>query len=240
MAELIPWVIVAALVATVFIFYSRSRSAESQLATVRAAKEKTETDLEDARGRLSKSQDKSRQASEDIQQLRKKLERVKKRLGSTTSLPSAPASRIQEIEEALELSRQDRDRLREEVSGLRAELTRLREVARSKVEESVDPELASALEAQSAASARIADLESVSKKAQARAADAERTLDRLRGKVRTQDLLYVSLRSELDAKKDRLRTQQEEIERLRALKVALVDDPPENAIEATSDDSSHA
>ena len=238
MAELIPWVIVAALVVVVLIFYLRSRSAESQLVTVRAAKEKTETDLEDARGRLSKSQDKSRQASEDIQQLRKKLEKVKKRLGSTTSLPSASASRVQQLEEALELSRQERDRLREEVSGLRAELTRLREVARSNVEETENPQLDSALEAQSAASARIADLESILQKAQARAADAERSVDRLRGKARTQDLLYVSLRSELDAKKDRLRTQQEEIERLRALKVALVDDPPENASEPISDDSS--
>ena len=238
MAELIPWVIVAALVVVVLIFYLRSRSAESQLVTVRAAKEKTETDLEDARGRLSKSQDKSRQASEDIQQLRKKLEKVKKRLGSTTSLPSASASRVQQLEEALELSRQERDRLREEVSGLRAELTRLREVARSNVEEAENPQLKSALEAQSAASARIADLESILQKAQARAADAERSVDRLRGKARTQDLLYVSLRSELDAKKDRLRTQQEEIERLRALKVALVDDPPENASEPISDDSS--
>ena len=238
MAELIPWVIVAALVVVVLIFYLRSRSAESQLVTVRAAKEKTETDLEDARGRLSKSQDKSRQASEDIQQLRKKLEKVKKRLGSTTSLPSASASRVQQLEEALELSRQERDRLREEVSGLRAELTRLREVARSNVEEVENPQLNSALEAQSAASARIADLESILQKAQARAADAERSVDRLRGKARTQDLLYVSLRSELDAKKDRLRTQQEEIERLRALKVALVDDPPENASEPISDDSS--
>ena len=238
MAELIPWVIVAALVVVVLIFYLRSRSAESQLVTVRAAKEKTETDLEDARGRISKSQDKSRQASEDIQQLRKKLEKVKKRLGSTTSLPSASASRVQQLEEALELSRQERDRLREEVSGLRAELTRLREVARSNVEETENPQLDSALEAQSAASARIADLESILQKAQARAADAERSVDRLRGKARTQDLLYVSLRSELDAKKDRLRTQQEEIERLRALKVALVDDPPENASEPISDDSS--
>ena len=238
MAELIPWVIVAALVMVVFMVYSRLRSAEAQLVTVRVAKEKTQTDLEDARARLSKTRDKSRQASEDIQQLRKKLEKVKKRLGSTTSPPSASASRVQQLEEALELSRQERDRFREEVSGLRAELTRLREVARSNVEKAENPQLNSALDAQSAASARIVDLESILQKAQARAADAERSVDRLRGKARTQDLLYVSLRSELDAKKDRLRTQQEEIERLRALKVALLDDPPENAAEAISDDSS--
>ena len=38
----------------------------------------------------------------------------------------------------------------------------------------------------------------------------------------TQELLYVSIRSELDAKKDRLRTQQEELERLMALKAVVL------------------
>ena len=40
--------------------------------------------------------------------------------------------------------------------------------------------------------------------------------------METQELLYVSIRSELDAKKDRLRTQQEELERLMALKAVVL------------------
>ena len=48
-------------------------------------------------------------------------------------------------------------------------------------------------------------------------------MKRLRGKAITQDKLYASMRLELEAKKDRLVTQQEELERLRALRVALME-----------------
>ena len=57
----------------------------------------------------------------------------------------------------------------------------------------------------------------------------------MKKKVETQDLLYVSLRSELDVKKDRLRAQQEIIERLQALEVSLGGTPapaPEPAPES--------
>ena len=38
-----------------------------------------------------------------------------------------------------------------------------------------------------------------------------------------QEQLYASVRSELDVKKDRLRAQEEQIQRLQALKVAMSD-----------------
>jgi chromosome segregation ATPase len=50
---------------------------------------------------------------------------------------------------------------------------------------------------------------------------ARKDAARLREKNKTQDQLYVSIRGELQAKKDRLRTQTEELERIRALKVVL-------------------
>ena len=45
----------------------------------------------------------------------------------------------------------------------------------------------------------------------------------LKARLETQDQLYASIRSELGAKKDHIRQQREELERLRAYKVALVD-----------------
>ena len=48
---------------------------------------------------------------------------------------------------------------------------------------------------------------------------------RLKTRVETQDILYTSLRSELEVKKDQIRQQREELERLRAYKVVLVDAP---------------
>ena len=49
-------------------------------------------------------------------------------------------------------------------------------------------------------------------------------LQRLREKLDTQQQLYVASRGELEAKKDRLRTQTEEVERLRALSVVVRDE----------------
>ncbi len=46
---------------------------------------------------------------------------------------------------------------------------------------------------------------------------------RVRKRMSNQEMLYASLRAELDVKKDRLRTQEEQLQRLQALKVAVID-----------------
>jgi len=58
---------------------------------------------------------------------------------------------------------------------------------------------------------------------------AKKEISRLRGRLRTQESVYAQLRGELEAKKDRLKTQREELERLRAYKVTLIDVAPEPA-----------
>ena len=63
--------------------------------------------------------------------------------------------------------------------------------------------------------------------ARSKLADLALQLKRQQGKALTQDKLYASMRLELEAKKDRLGAQQEELERLRALRVALVEPEPE-------------
>jgi predicted nucleic acid-binding Zn-ribbon protein len=52
---------------------------------------------------------------------------------------------------------------------------------------------------------------------------ASQTEARLRKRIDNQEQLYASLRGELEAKKDRLRTQEEQLQRLQALKVAVLD-----------------
>ncbi len=52
-------------------------------------------------------------------------------------------------------------------------------------------------------------------------ATATREVARLKEKARTQETLYTSIRSELSVKKDQIRQQREEVERLRAIEVAL-------------------
>ncbi len=45
----------------------------------------------------------------------------------------------------------------------------------------------------------------------------------MRKRMSNQEILYASLRAELEVKKDRLRTQEEQLQRLQALKVAVLD-----------------
>ena len=52
---------------------------------------------------------------------------------------------------------------------------------------------------------------------------ARETESRMRKRMSNQEQLYASLRSELEVKKDRLRTQEERIQRLQALEVAVAD-----------------
>jgi len=52
---------------------------------------------------------------------------------------------------------------------------------------------------------------------------ARRTELRLRKRADNQEQLYASVRGELEVKKDRLRTQEEQLQRLRALKVAVLE-----------------
>ena len=52
---------------------------------------------------------------------------------------------------------------------------------------------------------------------------ARGTEARMRKRMSNQEQLYASLRAELDVKKDRLRTQEEQLQRLQALKVAVID-----------------
>jgi len=84
-------------------------------------------------------------------------------------------------------------------------------LANSKIANHPDnPERAEKAEAQSASRARELGA-------------ARKEVGRLQERLRTQNKVYMALRGELEAKKDRLRQQREEIERLQAIKVALVD-----------------
>ena len=127
------------------------------------------------------------------------------------------AQGIGESESVLEEVRQARDAARREAEELAGELTRLRaELAEKppevKLEE--DPLIEELRQARDTAGSELAA-------ARQSLEETKKSRARLEKKLETQNLLYVSLRSELDAKKDRLRTQQELIERLQALEVSL-------------------
>ena len=128
----------------------------------------------------------------------------------------SPAA-VLERETDLEAARQERDAARHEANNLVAEVSRLgAELAAKNAEEpsGEDPRIEALGEACAAAKKELEASREATE-------DLRKAKARLAKKVSTQELLYVSLRTELEAKKDRLRGQQELIERLQALEVAV-------------------
>ena len=215
MNESIALVLAAAGALAAVVLGLRSRSAASEAAATRARNEKLGTQLHDAREKLAKQSGKLAQHDEEVASLRKRLEKAKRRAGAGSG-PVSQSSSL-ERESVLEEVRQARDAARREAEELAGELTRLRAELADKpieVKPEEDPLIEELRQARDAAGSELAA-------ARQSLEETKKTGARLQKKLETQNLLYVSLRSELDAKKDRLRTQQELIERLQALEVSL-------------------
>jgi chromosome segregation ATPase len=230
--QLIAWSLAGAAAAAAVVLFGRLRTLAAQsLARARDC-ERLAAELEAAREQIEKQSAAHRRRGEEMSELHRKLDKLKKRGGGEhRSGRAAAPSQVQDLERELELARQARDAAREEVSGIARELSRLR----SEQAEAASPVAADDSERLVHSEAQRVQAEAQRARAEARAeqlsADlsaAQKQVQRLRAKHDTQEQLYVALRGELDAKKDRLRRQQEQIERLQALKVAVVDPlPPE-------------
>jgi len=229
------WTILAGIVAgaalvAVGVLVPRLRAAAHEAAAARLDAERLSGELQTARSQLEKAEGKARRAGTELADVRKKLDKSRKRAAQLhgEARPGTPAASGLAAEKALEEARQARDAAREEAESLGAELSRLRaeQVAARRASEHADTTESEALERKVAASER--ELET----AREALGKATAEVDRLKKKIRSQETLYVSIRSELEVKKDRIRAQTEEIERLHALKVALVDPIPPRADEA--------
>lgn len=183
---------------------------------------------------LQKERSARSRQSEELGEFRKRADKAKRRGVKNTPQPMGTASRIQDLEEASEKTALERDRLRgqrdqlnEEVAQLRTRIAAADRVAAAKEQapaptpapasaRAESPESPSVEERLAAASERVAELEGEGRV-------ARETQTRLRKRMDTQEQLYASLRSELEVKKDRLRTQEEQLQRLQALKVAMLD-----------------
>jgi hypothetical protein len=225
MSNMIPWIIAGAALAAAVILFFRMRSADDVASGHRLEAERLDAELQSSRAQLEKASAKSRRASDELVELRKRLDKAKRRAAQSPSqggAKGASLSRMQEVEAELEATRQARDSAREEAASLGGELSRLRtDMARSAPEKPLlDNTGIAALQKQLEESeARLAPL-------QAEVDKSRKAVEKSKTKARNQEYLYVSMRGELDVKKDRLRQQQEELERLRAFKVAVVDPLP--------------
>ena len=215
---LIPWVLFAAAVAIALVGIVRARTAVREVAEKEGLIARLESNAADDREKLEKSVAKQQRNSESLEQARRKLERSRKR-ASQQGGPSQAATTASRAEPdgALETARQERNAAQAEVGALAEQLASAKSslAAASAIKPLLDNDAIAALEERATAA------ESAAAALRTELVGARATEGRLREKLDTQQLLYVSIRSELSAKKDRLRTQTEEIERLRALKVAV-------------------
>ena len=205
------------------IFNLRARSAAGEASKAWAENEKLSGDLKSVRDQLGKQSTKLAKHDEEVAGLRKRLDKAKRRGGASGGSGGSGgggesvSATLVEREAELEEARQARDAARSEAEGLTDELRRLRTELAAKPQEEPSAESVELEELrQAGAKAAQALAESTQAQEELRAAKA-----RLKKKVDTQELLYVALRTELEAKKDRLRGQQELIERLQALEVSL-------------------
>lgn len=230
------WVIVVGAVAVLLGLARLWRSAEARAETLVGEVERLSEERADLVTRLSRDSAKQKKQADELAELRKRAEKTRKRQAKgAPDMPLGTAARIRDLEEQIVRVESERDRSRTEREALAAQVAQLE--ARAQVatraesrpapatpiaedeaapsSKSGGPSGVEAIEAQLAESrARIAQLA-------AELSDARETEARLRKRVTNQEQLYASLRAELDVKKDRLRTQEEQIQRLQALKAAI-------------------
>jgi chromosome segregation ATPase len=206
------------------------RTAES-----RADRLQTEVETLAAEGKqlassLSKEVQARKRQAEELATLRNKADKAKRRQAKPVDQPLGTTARIRDHEAQLERVQIERDRgnaerdvLVQEVGRLEARLAvsaRALEDARAPIPVPIASETENALER---VTAELATSREQVTKLNDELEVGRRTEGRMRKRTANQEQLYASLRSELDVKKDRLRTQEEQLQRLQALKVAVME-----------------
>jgi chromosome segregation ATPase len=182
-----------------------------------------------AAGLSKQTQDRKRLA-EELTALRNKADKAKRRQSKTVDQPLGTAARIRDHEAQVERVELERDRAHSERDGLAKQVARLEarlEASALALAEASRPrpkpvagQLENALEQ---TQVELASSREELTKRNDELGIARQTEARMRKRMSNQEQLYASIRAELDVKKDRLRTQEEQLQRLQALKVAVMD-----------------
>ena len=232
-AALLGWVAFALALAAAAVLFQRASSAASAQAASAALLAERGQELEAAQKRLEQRVAELRARGEEISELRKKYDKLKRRAGDEREEEKGAPARIRALETELEAERADSRAARDEIVRLHAEVERASaELAR------VTGELGRTKGALAEVTplADRAELDALQRRAEAGEAklaklateleSARRDAAKYKGRWETLDKTYLVLRGELELKKDELRTQRAEVERLRALEVVLVEPEP--------------
>jgi len=212
-SDLVPWLVAAVAAGGGIAAFLRARSAGLRTSELAEALSQRESELRSVRKRSDRRREDERQRGEERGQLRRKLEKARKRAAEARDERDAERVRACALEQRV-------SELETDLRDARTGLERARAAAAHAAAPAPPPGPAIA-EREAEAARRATRAEEGLRDARAELDRAHREVTRLRDRSRTQDKLYTSLRLELEAKKDRVRAQQEQLERLRALRVAL-------------------
>jgi len=206
------------------------RTAEARVVRLQAETEALTAQGKELGASLSKQTVAGKRLREELATLRNKADKAKRRQTKTVDQPLGTTARIRDHEAQVERVELERDRANAERETLAAQVARLEArleaSARALEEASVPPPAPVAGEAEIAVEQARVELSTNREQLEKQKEElgiARQTEARMRKRMGNQEQLYASLRAELDVKKDRLRTQEEQLQRLQALKVAVMD-----------------
>jgi chromosome segregation ATPase len=228
LANLAPWLVALALGGAAIAAFWLWTAAGARAERLAEHAHRIAAERDAAQRELEKRAEAARRKEAELVELRAKLDKARRRAHDEKNAQRGAEPRVAELEEELRLRGDDLRAARAEIDALAAELARRERdaaAARAPVEAEAAARAAEAAaragetEAERGRAAR-AEAETIALRAEVAALQEKN--DRLRKSVHVQRELYASIQSDLALKKDRLRAQQEELERLRARWAGLV------------------
>jgi predicted nucleic acid-binding Zn-ribbon protein len=226
-AELLGWLAFAAAAIAAGFLFQRIRAADAARVAISAELDALGTQFEVVRKRLEHGKTELRARGEELGELRKKYDKLKKRAGDSLEEEKTLPAKLRTIEADLASEKLDARAARDEIVRLHAEIEKAGvELARerARASELVPPTNTDEVDG---LRRRAVDLEAKLGKHLADLETARHDASKYKARWETLEKAYVILRGELELKKDEARNQRVELERLRTLEVILTAPEPE-------------
>ncbi len=229
-AALLGWICFGLALGAAGFLFVQLRQLSAARESLRGELDAASAEREALQKRLEHARGEQRSRGEELAELRKKYEKIKKRSGESLEEEKALPARLRALQAELDAERADARAARDEIVRLHAEVERAAaELAREQARAAKLVPAASQAETDALAR-RASEADARRDKLAAELETARHDVAKYRGRWETLDKAYVILRGELELKKDEARAQRAELERLRTVEVIL--NSPDPAPEA--------
>ncbi|MCP4004957.1 MAG: hypothetical protein GY725_12250 [bacterium] len=236
LGSLFAWIVAVAAGTAAVLFLQRFRSEAERVGALEAELGVAREEIAAGRKREQERGDAQKGRAQEIVELRKRVDKLKKRAGQSRAEQDGAGEQVGRIQTELLEERARLRTLNKDLESARAELVAAREKSAATDAElqALKAERASrpladdtSIEKLDALRAEAERAQAAEKRAEKAAAKAKRDELRHRKRADNLDKVYMVLRAEHELVCDDLRTQTEKLERLSALKVAVMDPVPE-------------